>query len=202
MTKPDESGIKCVVQFVHKKLDPVHIKNRVFSELPFHFLVTGELELVLQDRIKPEEARARLHFLKTLCYDREYLNIEDLRDQYDATLKNIERGSHQWGDYKELESIMQSNLTFRLVNARGVDGGRLANPEVKKDNAKSSQITDIPEGKVVYCSDFNKKTCPFEDHHQGIFNKKSVTKWHIFSKCLAQEGHPERSHPASECKSA
>ena len=56
--KPDESDIKKVVQFAHEKLDSVYVKSRVFSELSFHFLVAGELELILQDSILPEERLA------------------------------------------------------------------------------------------------------------------------------------------------
>ena len=80
-TKPDESGIKKVVQFAHEKLDPVHISNRVFLDLPFHLLVAGELELILQDHIKPVKRTARLHFLHMLCYHKQYLDISELRDQ-------------------------------------------------------------------------------------------------------------------------
>ena len=118
MVKPDESGIKKVVQFAHEKLDSVYVKSRVFSELSFHFLVAGELELILQDSILPEERLARLHFLRMLSYHKEYLGVDDLKDQYDATLKNIERGLFGWADLKELEAQMQRDLTFRAtVNA-------------------------------------------------------------------------------------
>ena len=117
-TRPDESGIKCVVQFAHEKLDLVHVRNRVFSDLSFHFLVAGELELILQEGIDPVEMVAHLRFLRMLCYHHEYLDIEDLRDQYDATMKNIERGLNMWADFRELEMQMHTNLTFRAtVNA-------------------------------------------------------------------------------------
>ena len=148
-----------------------------------------------------DERLARLWFLKMLCYHREYLGTEDLKDQYDATLKNIERGTHAWGDYRDLEQQLHTGLTFRAtVNTRQMESnvGQGVNP--KKDVVKE-QNKD-PQGKIIYCSDYNKKSCPFEDHHQGIFNKKQVTKWHICSKCLALENNPKRSHPVMECKSA
>ena len=118
MATPDESGITKVVQFAHEKLDSVHVKNRVFSELSFHFLVAGELELVLQENMSNEERWARLHFLRMLSYHCEYLDIEDIRDQYEATLKHIERGSHSWNDFKALEASMYTNLTFCTVKSR------------------------------------------------------------------------------------
>ena len=64
------------------------------------------------------ERTARLHFLKMLCYHKEYVGVDDIRDQYDATLKMIERGQNQWSDFKELESQMHANLISRAtVNA-------------------------------------------------------------------------------------
>ena len=201
--KPDEAGIKKVVQYAHEKLDPVHIKSRVFSDLSFHFLVAGELELILQSELQSEERAARLHFLRTLCYHKEYLRVQDLKDQYDATLKNIERGLHNWSEYLFLDGQLHLNLTFRAtVNARQAEASGSKVVAEPKENKKELVGKEPTAGKVVYCGDFNKKTCPFEDHHQGVFNKKHVTKWHICSKCLLMEGNPKQSHPASECKFA
>ena len=200
-TKPDESGIKKVVQFAHEKLDPVHVKSRVFSDLSFHFLVAGEVELILQEDLPPAERLARLHFLKMLCYHKEYLGIDELRDQYDATLKNIERGTHAWSDYKELETQMHTALMFRAtVNAQqGEVVSQQGGSGLKKDGKVDGNKTALGV-KVIYCGDYNKKTCPFDNHHQGIFNKKQVTKWHICSKCLAQDPTLKKSHPAVDCK--
>ena len=77
--------------------------------------MAGELELVLQENMRRDKWLARLHFLKMLCYHREYVGIEDLRDQYDATMKNIERGISKWSDYRLMEGQMHSNLTFRAT---------------------------------------------------------------------------------------
>ena len=72
-----------------------------------------------------------------LCYHKGYLEIDDLRDQYDATLKNIGRGTHAWSDLKELEQIMHTNLTFRAtVKARGDSnqGGTSGGPKEAKNS--------------------------------------------------------------------
>ena len=173
--KPDEAGIICVVQYTHEKLDSIHIKNRLFNELSFHFLVVGEIELILQEKMKPVEKQARLHFLKTLCYHKEYLEVGDIRDQYNATLKLIECGENTWSDYKDLASQLHNSLTFHAtVNARKKEP---VVPTAKKE--AKDPVKDIPAGKVVYCMDFNRGNCPFENHHQGMFNRKEVTKWHI-----------------------
>ena len=49
-TKPDEAGITCMVQYAHEKLDSAHVKNCVFNDLSFHFLVAGELNYYCRRR--------------------------------------------------------------------------------------------------------------------------------------------------------
>ena len=43
-TKPDEAGIKKQVKFAHEKLNPKHVKDRIFDNLSFHHLVAGSEE--------------------------------------------------------------------------------------------------------------------------------------------------------------
>ena len=193
LTNPDEAGIKCVVQFPHTKLDPVHVQERVFNELPFHFLVAGELEIILQDSIKNEERSARLNFLKLLCYHKQYLDIEDIRTQYVANLQAIEKGEADWTDFRRLCNQMHTNLTFHVtLKSRDKVCTELKTdkvPKLKKEGGGP---------KPVYCAEYNKGSCPFSDHHEGNFNKKTVTKWHICRRCLQLDGHPRRSHPESD----
>ena len=113
-------------------------------------------------------------------------------------LSKILRDSQTWADFKELEAQMHTNLTFRVtVNVRAKDGSQ--NGDSRKDSKKEPP-KDV--SKIVYCSDYYKKSCPFDDHHQGMFNKKTVTKWHICNKCLHLEGNPKRSHPGCDYKQA
>ena len=88
---------------------------------------------------------------------------------------------------------MHSNLTFRAtVKAHKQD-------PPKRSGNKGEALKDSTGNWTVYCADFNQGVCPFDDHHEGVFNRKSVTKWHVCRKCLAQEGHPRCQHPESEC---
>ena len=193
LTKPDEAGIQKVVQFAHEKLDPMHVKVRVFNSLSFHFLVAGELEIINQDRLSKEERTARVRLLKTLCYHREYLDIAELRDQYDATFKTIERGEFDWVDVDELDRQLHTKLTFRAtINARGKETGRQGGTrEVKSEPGSDSN-------RIIYCQDFNMGKCPFTEHHEGIFSKKKVTKWHVCKQCLIQDNYTKRFHPETD----
>ena len=61
---------------------------------------------------------------------------------------------------------MHTNLTFRatVIAREGSQTGE-ARKEVKKEQASK----DMPSGKVIYCWEFNKNACTFDDHHQGGF---------------------------------
>ena len=207
LTKPDEAGILQVVQYAHQKLDPTHVKDRTFKQLSFHFFVAGELELLLQENLGGDERTARLAFLRTLCYHKEYLDEADLKDQYVANLQAIERGEASWGEVARLNAQLHSNLTFRAaIKSRERENATVAKLEklvsrdgpAKGEKKGPSKETSAPVGKVIYCSEYNRGNCPFQDHHEGVFNKKTVTKWHICRKCLVQEGHPRRSHPEGD----
>ena len=204
LTKPDEAGIKKVVRYPHEKLNRVHVKSRIFTDLTFHNLVAGELELILDDHTRPDEKVAHLHILEMLAYHKEYVDSEDLKDHYDATMKEIERGTAVWTEYPRLVSVLHTNLTFRAtVRARERDAVALEKMEkLTEKKAKASQELKSKDSgdKVVYCSDFNKGACPFNEHHEGMFNRKSVTKWHICCKCYLQEGNPKKFHAALDCK--
>ena len=41
--------------------------------------------------------------------------------------------------------------------------------------------------RLIYCQEFNKKTCLQSDHHEGRFMNRKMTKWHLCSKCLNKE---------------
>ena len=206
LTCPDEAGIRKVVRYAHEKLSRVHVKSRTFTDLSFHNLVAGELELVLDELTKPEERVARLHFLRTLAYHRECVGVEDIKDQYDANLKEIERGAAYWCDFLRLTENLHTNLTFRAtVKNREWEAAVIERIERLTESKKQFQKGEgKPKDKerIIYCSDYNKGACPFSNHHEGMFNRKSVTKWHVCHKCLALEGNPKKFHPGSECNQA
>ena len=203
LTNPDETGITKVVRYPHTKLDPVHVKDRSFNNLPFHFLVAGELELILDQKlINSQEREARLHFLRIMSYHKQYLDIEDIRAQYVATLQVIEKGDATWTEYKRLADQLHTNLTFRAtVKSRERENETVARLEKLVDNKDSKKGTkgEPVSTKTIYCSEYNKGSCAFDTHHEGVFNKRTVKKWHVCRKCLLSAGHPKKFHPESEC---
>ena len=92
---PDESDIQLAVKYPHERLDERHVMERVFDKLPFNLLVAGELENIVRLEEGAEKG-ARLQIIKTICYHKNYLTDQDLRQGYDDTLKKVERGQEKW----------------------------------------------------------------------------------------------------------
>ena len=163
LTKPDESEIKMVVKFPHERLNPRHIKNREFDGLPFNLLIAGELELITSD-IDQEECDARLAVAKTLCYHKNYLKDEDLRDGYNQKMKRVERRQQGWNEVlgEHLHEILdyRANLLVREKLNEAAESSNNS-PFIKVDNRKGSEKrreTEAP-GQVIYCQDFNSNRC-------------------------------------------
>ena len=61
-----------------------------FDKLPLHLFAAGEIELVLREG-NVLEARMRLQILLVILYFSQYMDMKDLRDQYDILMKKVER---------------------------------------------------------------------------------------------------------------
>ena len=85
-----------MVKYAHQKLDPRHTQERSFDKLPFNLLIAGELELAARDNINTAERLARLNIAKVICYHKQYLSDQDLRNGYDNILKKVEQGLEDW----------------------------------------------------------------------------------------------------------
>ena len=185
-----------VVKFPREKLDLRHGKNREFDGLPFNLLIAGELELITSE-IDQDEREARLAVAKTLCYHKNYLKDEDLRDGYDQIMKRVERRQQGWNEVlgEHLHEILDYRVNL-IVREKLNEAAESSNnqPFIKVDNRKSSEKRREMDtsAQVIYCQDFNSNRCPHPDHHEGRFAGNKVTKWHVCKKCL--EKGKKKSH--------
>ena len=181
-TNPDHVGIKVRVGYPHHKLNMQFVKEREFDKLPFHFFIAGELELILDDSIKwqSDEKKSRLEILRDLCYNREYLEIEDLRRCYESIMKEIETGRTSWG-----KSLVEKVHQFCQFTANVQARERLT----KQSSITSKSVIRKKEAddKIYFCSDYNREGgCIQGSHHEGRFNNKPAHKWHICKKCFLE----------------
>ena len=187
-TKPDESDIKKQIKFAHEKLDPRHVKERVFDKLTASLLVAGELELAAQPNISEEERLARINIAKTVCYHKKYLQDEDLREGYDTILKKVEQGTAEWS--RMLSEELHLFYDYR-ANAilREKSGGLTAGKQKGKTENNETETAEGDEdkdaGKVIYCLDYNLNKCSHDKSHKGKWKgKQGVWKWHVCKTCL------------------
>lgn len=89
LEKVDEMDIVRPVKYPHAKLNSDFVRNKKFDTLPFHHLVAGELEIISSSRCTEMEKEARIGILKYLAYHFAYLDTADLREQYDAIMKQV-----------------------------------------------------------------------------------------------------------------
>ena len=182
--KPDETDIKMVVKYAHKKLDSRHVKEKTFDKLQFNTLIAGELELAEGHCGTEEERSARIQIAKMLCYHQKYLEDEELQEGYNTILKKVEQGKLKWCD--NLGDRLHEHLDYRAnVNMRNKMSLQETVGKADKKNQGEKRATEIKNNgeKVVYCLKYNLGTCLQADHHDGRFAGKKVTKFHICRKC-------------------
>ena len=102
----DNTDIKKVVRYPHSKLNREFVSYTEFDHLPLNIFAAGEIELILRTSSESEK-EARLRILLMCLYHSQFLDISEIREQYDAIMKGIERGELFWAD----------NLTDRLDRA-------------------------------------------------------------------------------------
>ena len=205
-SKPDDIDIKRVVKYAHEKLDSRHVapSDKNFDKLTFTWLIAGEIELAMQEEIDMTERMARLSIVKTICYHRSYLSEGELKDGYDQILKKIEQGQRNWSDNlgEELHRYLdyRANLLLREKIQKEKQESYKANKwEVKSTIGTRSEKTATEQEKIIFCAAYNKGHCTFTDHHEGRFSNKSVTKWHICSKCYKNGERKSHREVDDEC---
>ena len=192
-----------MVKSPHERLDPRHtgVNDRNFDKLTFNLLVAGELEIIDNPEIRTEERMARIKIAKTICYHKAYLKDEELRDGYDQILKTVEQGRNTWND--NLGDRLHEFYDYqanKIMRERMQQEGQQKETQLKNSNPIAKlEKQSMESEKVIYCAAYNRGVCTFNDHHEGRFSNKLVTKWHICSRC-AKAGE-KKSHREDQCNS-
>ena len=184
--KADEYDIKIVVKYTHEKLDSRHVKDKKFDELDFNLLIAGELEIADLLVVESLERKERVQIAKTLCYHKNYLNDNDLREGYDTIMKQVEQGKITWGD--NLAGRLHEHLDYRAnVIMRNKIAQQERSSKVEPKKATPDRNPTGPENttkeRIIYCLEYNQGSCPHADNHEGRFNNKKVVKFHICRRC-------------------
>ena len=124
------------------------------------------------------ERSSRLkHLVSLMCFSQLY-EWQAVLSFHGAVLLEIERGLLQWGD------------SFLPLESRTLYGHLKAT----KPSASASSSANVP---ILFCRDYQRQTCKFEQDHYGLL--RGERKWlrHICANCWVKGGtqalHPERS---------
>ena len=111
VAKVDSIDIMRQVTYPHSKLNREFTQVKTFDELTLNLFVAGELETIVRCRHK-DEKDARIKILLTNMYYSQFMDIDDIKDQYDVVMKQIERDKVEWNS--ELSDRLERALDRRL----------------------------------------------------------------------------------------
>lgn len=90
LVKIDDIDIKMQVRYPHTRLNGEFMMVKEFDQLPLNLFAAGEIELVLRS-LNETDGKSRLQVLLVILYYSQFLEISELRDQYDVLMKQLER---------------------------------------------------------------------------------------------------------------
>ena len=153
-----------------------------FDKLLLHLFVAGEIELVLREG-NVLEVRMPLQILLVILYFSQYMDMKDLRDQYDILMKKVERQELSWSNdlADRLERALERKLHLtEQYMCRNVLSGQSKNAVSRSDK---------PKEEFVYCMPFNKGVCTERNTHRGRFaGREGVVLNHTCHRCLQEQG--------------
>ena len=101
----------------HAALDP-EVGDKDLKELTFNLLVAGELEIILDPRIKIKEKETRLELLRHLAYKHEYLSRAEIMNQYKGFISKVEKGRYKWGSKRDIRHFEQHLVLMISIESR------------------------------------------------------------------------------------
>ena len=162
-----------------------------FRNLDMRLLTAGELNICSSPAVSSRERKARLKLLGDVTFNSAYYQWQAILKFYAAVLSEVEQGNMQWGDdYARLEQQML--MPFPLVK---VKVERKEAPVYKSRDSGASFKTG-GEDRVIFCADYQKKTCAQSESHMGLFYGRTIKLHHICGNCYR---HSDRKvhHPSS-----
>lgn len=170
-----QSWPHCYLSITHGRRD---VK---YEELKLEEFVAGYGQILLSPDLSEVERSSRLKHLVSLMYFSQLYEWQAVLSFHGAVLLEIERGLLQWGD------------SFLPLESRTLYGHLKAT----KPSASASSSANVP---ILFCRDYQRQTCKFEQDHYGLL--RGERKWlrHICANCWVK-GRTQALHPegSKEC---
>ena len=173
-----QSWPHCYLSIIHGRRD---VK---YEELTLAEFVAGYSQILLSPDLSEVERSSRLKHLVSLMYFSQLYDWQAVLSFHGAVLLEIERGLLKWED------------SFLHLESRTLYGHLKA----KKSSTSASSSATVP---VLFCRDYQRNTCTFQQDHYGLL--RGERKWlrHICADCWVK-GRTQALHPegSKECPSS
>ena len=146
-----------------------------------------KLEAILRCSNKYETA-TRLRVLLANVYHSQFLEIDEIKDQYDIVMKQIEREELFW--HSNVAEKVDRALDRRLrLREQKVGVSSKVSTDKTKSKAPKQSVSKQTNEEFIYCNKFNRGTCTEHNTHTGRFaGRENVTLNHACKKCLREKG--------------
>ena len=147
--------------------------------------------------VSKQEKDARLELLGDIVFNSSFFQWNALLKFHAAVLSEVNDGHMSWGDdYQRLEQQML--MPFPLNKQKLDKRTDKSNFHKVRDTTQNS-MNGVGD-RVLYCADYQRKSCEHSESHSGQYYGKSVTLHHICSACWRMSNR-KAFHPASsvEC---
>ena len=188
--KVDCMDIKKVVKYPHSKLNREFVQQMAFDDLPLNIFAAGEIELILSTRSEAEKL-ARLKVLLICLYHSQFLEMEEIREQYDVIMKRVERGELHWTDNLPDKIDRAMDRRARLTEKSNLVMVKQSTSKSKKikKNKEERPIVKVNSEEFIYCMKYNKGDCLEGNTHTGKFmGRENVLKHHVCRRCFIEKG--------------
>ncbi len=190
--KARSNRVKHRVYWAQESISLEYVANEPrFSDISIAFLTCGELEALTRKNVSPAEVKSRMHILKKLCYaSGNGMSDNNVRELYKSFMSSIEEGRIVWGDTEAIDRLENQVMIRIMQDSQRNDKTKKQTKSFKKKSSDGSET-------IYWCKDFNKGTCTFTDHHEGLFNGEMTKLWHICRLCFSKTGH-KKFHKVSD----
>ena len=162
-----------------------------YRDLDLRLLTAGEINICSMYGVSQKERNARMKLLGDVVFNSSFYQWHAILKFHAAVLSEIQDGNLQWGeDYYRLEQQML--MPFPFIKTKTEKQGL---KPVKK--ADVSRGTQGGSDRVIFCADFQKKTCTQDDSHYGWFFGNRIMLHHVCGVCLKESNQKAQHSPSS-----
>lgn len=185
--------------YPHALLDNQYVMHETkYKELTFGQFVAGELEIILNGKMKPKDAKHRLEMLRKTAYRSLSFDWDRLLQIHAAVIRQIEIGKARWGsNFDQVERLILESTGNHKSSRSGAGVGTMSAVGGARPKASKGEGSSNAESRSWWCREYQANKCDKAAPHPKRVGGKTVMVKHFCASCFqvrkVEVGHPERS---------